>query len=127
MPLVQLYTRITENGKRKYVMAAPKKQITPAGTVYCLRYDIKEFQPDGSVRERRVWETVGSDRQIAQLKVAQREAELLESNTRKAPAPALKTVHRPTLKELRASFYLVKKEHTKKERFTFGRRDCKSL
>jgi hypothetical protein len=94
--MVSLYLRVLEGGRQKLILANTRKQASEG--IYYLRLTVKERHPDGTLKEKRVLESVGTDLRGAILRRNRKEEFLqdcgyvIEPET-KAPAKPAK----PTL------------------------------
>ena len=87
--MVSLYLRVLEGCRQKLILANTRKQASER--IYYLRFTVKERQPDGTLKEKRVLESVGTDLGGAILRRSRKEEFLqgcgyvIEPETRHPP------------------------------------------
>ena len=104
MATVSLYLRTTENGKRVYRLADPKKQATEGA--YFLRYDLNG---------KRHWKAVGNALKLALVAMKSQELALLKGEEQ-APVPKSIASDKLTLTDQRDKFLEYKKGTKKRDR-----------
>ena len=110
--MVSLYLRVLDGGRQKLILANTRKQASEG--IYYLRFTVKERQPDGTLKEKRILESVGTNLGLAILKRNSKEEALHENNYIRELKPAAVKAAKPTLGQLREQF-LEQKRLTKKQ------------